>query len=167
MVYNTGWRSGWSSEVVAKSGTIIANNGYYPMMYRGIESLWGDVWKWVDGVNINERQAWTCENQDQYVSNLFTLPYKQLSYINAITDGYPKRMGMDFANPYANFPVENGGGSTTWYSDYYYQTTGQRVALLGGSWTYGAIAGLFLWGLHITSSFANIDRGGRLIRKAV
>lgn len=167
MVYNTGWRSGWSSAVLAKSGTIIANDGFYPMMYRGIESLYGDVWKWVDGVNITERQAWVCENQDSYVSNLFTAPYKMLSYVNALTDGYPKRMGIDFANPYANFPVEHGGATTTFYSDYYYQNTGQRVARLGGAWNDGANAGLFFWTLDAASSHAGIGFGGRLIRKAV
>ena len=166
VVYNTGWRSGWSSAVLAKSGTIIANDGFYPMMYRGIESLYGDVWKWVDGVNINERQAWVCENQDQYVSNLFTAPYKMLSYVNALTDGYPKRMGMDFANPFANFPVEHGGATTTFYSDHYYQATGARVAQLGGGWNNGASAGLFYWFLNSSSSFTNISFGGRLLRKA-
>jgi hypothetical protein len=74
---------------------------------------------------------------------------------------------MDFANPYANFPVENGGGSTTWYSDYYYQATGQRAALLGGYWALGVYAGLFLWSLSAASSTPNIYVGGRLIRKAV
>ena len=167
VVYNTGWRSGWSSAVLAKSGTIIANDGFYPMMYRGIESLYGDVWKWVDGVNINARQAWVCENQDQYVSNLFTAPFKQLSYINKDVSNYVSKMGMDFANPYANFPVETSGGSTTFYSDYYYQNTGQYVARLGGAWDNGAPAGLFDWGLNYTSSDASISFGGRLLRKAV
>lgn len=167
VVYNTGWRSGWSSAVLAKSGTIIANNGFYPMMYRGIESLYGDVWKWVDGVNINARQAWVCENQDSYVSNLFTAPFKQLSYINKDVNNYVSKMGMDFANPYANFPVETSGGSTTFYSDYYYQTTWANVALLGGNWRTGASAGLFSWDLRPSSSGTYIDVGGRLIRKAV
>lgn len=166
MVYNTGWRSGWSSAVLAKSGTIIANDGFYPMMYRGIESLYGDVWKWVDGVNINARQAWVCENQDSYVSNLFTLPFKMLSYINKDVNNYVSKMGMDFANPYANFPVETSGGSTTFYSDYYYQNTGQYVALLGGSWSFGADAGLFSWSLNIASSNTYIAFGGRLLKKA-
>lgn len=166
MVYNTGWRSGWSSAVLAKSGTIIANDGFYPMMYRGIESLYGDVWKWVDGVNITANQAWVCENQDSYVSNLFTAPYKMLSYLNKNVNGYPSKMGIDFANPYANFPTEVLGGTTTFYSDYYYQNTGQYVALLGGVWYFGAGAGLFDWGLSGASSSTNISVGGRLLRKA-
>jgi hypothetical protein len=76
-------------------------------------------------------------------------------------------MGTDFANPYANFPTETSGGSTTFYSDYYYQNTGQYVALLGGDWLSGAAAGLFSWLLRGASSYASISIGGRLIRKAV
>jgi len=165
IIYSLGWKSGFSSSIVAKSGSPTHNtNGLYPCMYRGIENPWGSVWQFIDGLNINENQAWVCRTPADYASNLFAAPYVQLSYVCKNANGYPISMGLDPANPFANLPSEVGGGSTTYYSDYYYQTTGQRIALLGGSWVDGAFAGLSCWFLHFASSGASIRFGGRLLK---
>lgn len=165
---NSGAVSGFSSQIAASSGSIGDNtSGKYPCMYRGIESPYGDMLQFVDGVNINEHQAWVCKNADQYASNLFTAPYEQLGYVNSNENGYSKVMGYDPALPFAEFPVEVGDNTVTYYSDYYYQATGQRIALLGGSWQRGTFAGPSCWGLHVPSSYAEVTFGGRLIKKAV
>ncbi len=166
VLYNTGWKSGFSASIVAKSGSLSSNtDGKNPCMYRGIENPWGSVWQFVDGVNINERQAWVCRDQSDYASNLFANPYSQLSYVNHNANGYSTAMGFDPGNPYAQFPSNIGGGSTTYYSDYYYQDTGQRAALLGGYWIDGSSAGPFYWNLSGASSFASVRIGGRLLKK--
>ena len=136
-------------------------------MYRGIENPFGSVWQFVDGVNINDNQAWICANAVNYASNLFASPYVQLGYVNKNADGYPIELGWDANNPHIMLPVTVGGNTTTYYSDYYYQTTGQRIAVFGGSWNYGALAGLFCWNLAYASSTAYISIGGRLLRKAL
>lgn len=166
IVYSTGWKSGFSSGIVAKSGGIVSlSSGKYPCAYRGIENPWGSVYQFVDGINIIEQQAWVCADAYNYASNLFAAPYEILSYVNGNTDGYSKVLGFDPTHPYAQFPITVGGGSTTYYPDYYYSTTGQRIALLGGYWYYGATAGLFYWGLNGTSSNAGINFAGRLLKK--
>ena len=92
---NSGAVSGFSSQIAASSGSIGDNtSGKYPCVYRGIESPYGDLWQFVDGVNINEHQAWVCKNADQYASNLFTAPYEQLGYVNSNKNGYPKGNGL-------------------------------------------------------------------------
>ena len=165
IIYSLGWKSGFSSSIVAKSGSPThATNGLYPCMYRGIENPWGSVWQFIDGLNINENQAWVCRTPADYASNLFAAPYVQLSYVCKNANGYPISMGLDPANPFANLPSEVGGGATTYYSDYYYQATGQRIAFLGGSWGYGTVAGLSYWYLGNASSDAGISLGGRLIK---
>src|SRR3990172_7483439 len=165
IIYSLGWKSGFSSGIVAKSGSPThATNGLYPCMYRGIENPWGSVWQFIDGLNINENQAWVCRTPADYASNLFAAPYVQLSYVCKNANGYPISMGLDPANPFANLPSEVGGGSTTYYSDYYYQAAGQRMALLGGAWNYGAAAGLSYWSLADASSNAHIRIGGRLLK---
>ena len=161
---NTGWINGFSSGIAASSGTIVANNGKFPCSYRGIESLWGDVFQFVDGVNITDRQAWVCKNAAQYASNVFANPYEQLSYVNGDTNGYITAMGYDPNSPFAEFPVAISG-STTHYKDYYYQDSGQRIARFGGSWSYGAAAGLSFWYLTYSSSVARVSPGGRLLKK--
>lgn len=168
ILYNTGWKSGFSSGISATSGCVGANDGKYPCSYRGIESPYGDVWQFVDGVNINEGQAWVAVNAADYASNLFAAPYAQLAYVNGSTDGYASQMGYDPSNPSAEFPTSvAGGGSTSYYSDDYYQTTGQRVARVGGLWIDGSLAGPWRWALSDVSSDARVDIGGRLLKKGL
>jgi hypothetical protein len=168
MLYNTAYKTGFSSGIAASSGAIVANDGKYPCAYRGIESPYGDIYQFVDGVNITERQAWVCENADQYASNLFAHPYESLSYRNYAdsTEGYVKEMGFDPQHPYAGFPTAVGGSSTTYYSDYHYNSTGERIARFGGYWNSGASAGPSFWLLSYAASHAWLSNGGRLLKKA-
>ena len=163
---NSGAVSGFSSQIAASSGSIGDNtSGKYPCVYRGIESPYGDLWQFVDGVNINDHQAWVCKNADQYASNLFTAPYEQLSYVNTNLAGYLKAMGYDPALPFAEFPVEVGAGAHTYYSDFYYRSAGQRIALLGGRWSNSLTAGPSHWYLGYSSAGARVNIGGRLVKK--
>ncbi|MGI6352615.1 MAG: hypothetical protein ACOX6M_13100, partial [Armatimonadota bacterium] len=171
VVWNSGWRSGFSSQIAASSGSIGSNtDGKYPCAYRGIENPWGSVWQWVDGVNINDWQAWVCRDAAQYASNVFAHPYEQLSYINHDANGYPAEMGHDPNLPFAEFPVAiqtSGVSSAKYYCDYYYQSAGQRVARFGGSWDSGASAGLSYWNLNASAASAGVVLGGRLVRKPI
>lgn len=167
-VYNTAFKTGSTDNIAAASGSPVSNtDGKQAMKYRGVESLWGDVFQFVDGVNINEFQAWTCDDARFYASNLFAAPYKQLGYINQANEGYVKEMGYDPTSPTARFPVQVGASASTWYSDYYYRAAGQRVALFGGAWYSGALAGLFYWHLSYSSSAATLTVGARLLKKAL
>ena len=168
ILYNTGMKSGFSSAIAASSGSIDSNSdGKHSFVYRGIESLYGDVWQFVDGVNINERQAWTCRNAGVYASNVFASPYVQLNYVNHNVNGYSIAMGYDSGEPYAAFPTAIGGDGTNYYGDYYYQTTGQRIALVGGSWPLAAPAGLSCWTLDGSSTSTYVALGSRLLKKAL
>jgi hypothetical protein len=122
----------------------------------------------VDGVNINENQAWVCKDADDYASNLFASPYEELSYTNLNANGYAVEMGLDADLPFAEFPISvTGGENSKYYCDYYYQYTGQRVAQVGGSWNYGSSAGLSFWALTNSSSSSNVLIGARLLKKAL
>ena len=165
-LYNSGAISGSTDGVSASSGSMVSNSdGKYPCKWRGIEDPYAGMWQFVDGVNINERQAWVCANAENYASNVFAAPYEQLSYTNISTDGYPTVMGLDPVRPFAQFPITLGGGAGTFYADYYYQTSGQRIALLGGFWDFGASAGLRFWYLNSSASTAVVSFGGRLLLK--
>ena len=169
VVWCSGWKSGFSSQIAASSGSIGSNaDGKYPCMYRGIESPFADVYQWVDGVNINDNQAWVCRDAARYVSNVFANPYETLAYVNLAENGYPTEMGYDSAHPYAEFPtaIQTAGISTTkYYSDYYYQAAGQRVARFGGYWSHGSDCGLSFWYLYSSAASTNALIGGRLLKK--
>ena len=168
IVYNVGWKCGFSSGIASSSGYLTANDGKYPASYRGIESPWGDIYQFVDGVNINDYQAWVSEDASQYATNLFAAPYEQLGYMDGATNGYISALGFDAAHPFSQFPTSVAGGNLDkYYSDYYYVDTAQRIAVVGGYWNSGPYAGLRFWYLQSVSTAASLRYGGRLIRKAV
>lgn len=167
ILYNTGWKNGFSGNIAASSGSLVSNsNGLYPCVYRGIESPFGDIYQFVDGVNINERQAWVAKNEADYASNVFASPYEVISYVNSIADGYVKEIGFDGSHPFAQFPtVSAGGSSTTYYSDYYYQSVGQKMAIFGGGWPYDFRAGFSSWNMNLATVAVDTLMGGRLLKK--
>jgi len=169
IIYNMGWKSGLCSGVVASSGSIYSNSdGKNPFKYRGIENLWGNIYQFVDGININNNQAWIARNPADYASNLFANPYQQLSYINHNVNGYISQMGFDPSNPEFQLPTSiTGGAYNKYYADYYYQSTGQRIARLGGTWGNGSDTGLSFWNLNNTSGSSAVTLGGRLVKKAL
>jgi len=166
VVWSSGWQNGFSADIASSSGSIGDNtSGKYPCMYRGMESPWGDLWQFVDGVNVNDNQTWVAKNANDYASNVFASPYEKLSYINLNANGYVTEMGLDNKNPFAEFPVEIGGSN--YYADYYYQNSGQRIARVGGRWADGSFAGPSFWALANSSAAAGVAVGGRLVKKKV
>ena len=55
-----------------------------------------------------------------------------------------------------------GASSSTYLTDYFFQNTGNRVALFGGRAVNGAAAGAFCWTVDGSSSSANRVIGARL-----
>lgn len=154
--------TGQCDDLGMKSGCI-NNDGYHSMIYRGVENIFADVWAWVDGINIKDNVAYVCKDHTEYESDKFTEPYKPLAYTNANTNGYPKTLGLDVDEPFFRFPTENGGGTSTYMCDYYYQNTGNRVARVGGFFGNGANDGLWSWSLRNTSSGAYWYVGARVL----
>ena len=158
--------SGGTDSVVAASGAVGADNTHQ-FKYRGIEDLWGNVYQFVDGVNINDNQAWVCKDARDYASNVFASPYEKLSYVNLDTDGWLTEMGYDPNRPYAQFPIKGAGGATTYYADNYNQNVGQRIARLGALSSSGSTGGLTAWDMSNDSSYVSSGIGSRLVRKPI
>ena len=167
VIINTGFVNGFSKNIFASSGSIVSNTtGKFPCMYRGIESPYGDMWQWVDGVNITDRQVWVAKNAEDYASNVFASPYEQLGYVNSSANGFVREMGFDGNHPYGEFPIATTGASdSTFYADNYWQSEGSRVARFGGIWRSGSDAGVSCWHLAATSSSATLHSGSRLVKK--
>lgn len=165
VVANRGALSGFSKDIYASSGSINADDGKNPFVYRGIENPFGNIYEWIDGINILDHQAWVAQNAEDYSSNVFASPYEILGYQNNTANGWATELGYDVEHPYAQLPTAVGGNSSTYYADYYYQNTGQRVVRFGGSWGGGSYAGLFLWSANYTSGTVAAHAGGRLLKK--
>ena len=164
---NTIWScvqsAGQCDSLGMKSGCLI-NDSKHNVIYRGIEGILGNIFQFVDGINIKDRLAYICYDPAEYVSDKFEEPYEALGYTNVATNGYPKALGFDINHPLIQFPTEIGGSDKTGTCDYYYQDAGNRVARVGGSLYNGANAGLWYWTLGSTSSVAAWHCGARVLK---
>src|SRR5690606_5313897 len=137
------------------------NNGTTPMSYRGIENLYGNIFKFVDGININNHRAYIADHNFQ--SDKFDGHYRQVSFTNATADGYVKDIGWTELDDFMFLAIDTTGSESSYLHDYYLQNTGARVALFGGRWNYGSNAGAFCWDLVNTSSYSVSGVGTRLL----
>lgn len=162
VLWTTGQKSGQLNSLGMKSGCL-NNDGKHCIIYRGIENLFGNIWKFVDGLNIKDYIAYICYEPDSYSVDTFTEPYKALGYTNAKANGYSKNLGYDENHPLLAFPTEVGASDSTGTCDYYYQNSGNRIALVGGSYDCDGSAGAWYWDFHYTSSNTYYHLGSRLL----
>jgi hypothetical protein len=159
-----GQTSGQNTKLGISSG-YLGINGKSAMSYRGIENWYGNLWKFVDGINIKDCQAYICKNPDSYTSDKFDGDYKAIGYVNNTTNGYISGMGYDSNNSNIMLPIKNTGSSNTYYSDYYWQITDNSVAIASGGLDNGSVVGAFFWRLSNVSSHLYWNLGCRIVRK--
>lgn len=140
------------------SGREAGTDGLTSVSYRGIENLWGNIWQWVDGINVNNNIAYVAN--ESYESNKYTSPYVLLGTLSNKNGYFKKSL---YAPSFPCFlPATIGGSTTTYYCDYYYQAAGARVASLGGSWADGLFVGVGYWYLSFSSGSSVRYVGARL-----
>ena len=163
--------TGGTSELGNTTGQAPGTAGQTSVSYRGIENPWGNIWKFVYGINIHgdgtqkSGVPYICtnfnfaesKNSENYISAGFTLS-------NA--NGYISAMGYSQECDWLFMPSETSGNSTLPVGDYYYCTpnlSGYRIARLGGYWSYGSNAGGFCWTLAYGVGDRTRAVGGRLV----
>ena len=159
-------KEGGCDSLGMKSGCL-ANDSQHAVIYRGIENIFGNVFNWIDGLNIQNYQAYICRNPKEYISDKFEVPYIKLGYVNCNEkDMYIKKLGFDEKNPDIALPIEIGGGagSSSGMCDFYYSSEGNRVARVGGYFSYGSSAGLWYWGCNYSSVTSYLACGARLLK---
>jgi hypothetical protein len=129
------------------------------MSYRGIENFYGNVWKWVDGINVQDRVPFISNNPALFADDTFTGSYISAGITMSSSDGWQNalaQVGTGF------FPVSVGAGSSTKITDYYYQASGNRVVWLGGCAGDGSYAGAFCLYAAAASSASGVHVGSVL-----
>lgn len=113
------------------------------MSYRGCENFFGNVWRFVDGINCQGNLAkliYLNQNPATYADDVFTGDYVSIGVTTANAGGYARTLG----NTRKGFiPVSvSGGNSSVGTTDYFYtSSTVNTLALVGGSANDGLAAG--------------------------
>ncbi len=158
-------QTGRTDGVKTASGSEVSNtDGKHACKYRGIENPWGNIWKWVDGINFHDSEMYICLDPTKYESDKFAPPYFYVG--SSEVDGYVSGIEYFDKFPLLGFPTEGDASETTHYCDYgYVEPEGDYVLRVGGTWSDGLDAGLWLLYGYVDSSFYVSYCGGRLCYK--
>lgn len=152
--------TGETDAMTYHTGRAAGTDGLTAVQYRWIENPWGNVFKWIDGININNRVPYVCTDPSKYADDT-TTGYTSIG-VTLPSNGWTKSLGLSEAAPWAYAPDGVGGSATTYIPDYLYSGTGWRVLRVGGNWLNGSSVGLFYFVGGGTSSHASSNLGARL-----
>lgn len=153
---------------VAKEYTV---DGKTSVCWRGKENFWGNIWKFVYGINIwgngkmGGGQPYICSDFS-FAESKNSGNYEPAGFTVTNANGYISAMGYSTACDWLFIASECLGNSSLPVGDYTYITVnlnGYRIAPLGGRWNYGGSAGGFYWHLHSGVGYRARDIGGRLV----
>lgn len=163
--------TGGTSSLGNKTGMADGVNGKVSISYRGLENPWGNIWKFIYGVNIwgngkmDGGQPYICKDFN-YSENKNTDNYVGAGFTVANKSGYISAMAYSPTCDWLFMASETDGNSSVPVGDYTYITqnlNGYRIARLGGFWTYWGSAGGFCWRLADGVGFRYRPVGGRLV----
>lgn len=146
-------------------------DGKTSICYRGVENFWGNIWKFVYGVNIwgNGKMAggmpYICSDFN-YAEGKNTDNYEGAGFTVTKANGYISAMGYSTKYDWLFMASECLGNSSLPVGDYTYITenlNGYRIAQLGGYWVHGSTAGGFYWALINGVGNRSRSIGGRLV----
>lgn len=153
---------------VAKEYTV---DGKTSVCWRGKENFWGNIWKFVYGINIwgngkmGGGQPYICSDFN-FAENKNSGNYEGAGFTATNVAGYISAMGYSTICDWLFIASECTGNSSLPVGDYTYITqnlNGYRIAHLGGCWAHGGGAGAFCWGLVNGVGSRNRSIGGRLV----
>jgi hypothetical protein len=134
--------------------------------YRHMENLWGNLWCYIDGVNLANGQAFVCDDMTAYESGVTTGAYRPVALNPLLQDDngdiggvreihFLKNLGYDPQQPWLALPVdythqglsESPGKSMPLrnghFGDYYYLNTKATCYVHGGGFDHYWRCGLF------------------------
>lgn len=153
---------------VAKEYTV---DGKTSVCWRGKENFWGNIWKFVYGINIwgngkmGGGQPYICSDFS-FAESKNSGNYEPAGFTVTNANGYISAMGYSTACDWLFIASECLGNSSLPVGDYTYITinlNGYRIAQLGGHWSYGGHAGGFCWALSNGGGARYRSIGGRLV----
>lgn len=148
------------------TGTGTGTNGKTPIVYRGIENLWGNVYDFIIGYNAvdAEYRITKADGTGALAGDLATGEYDVSSSAPIQTDGYQSGLDTDDTLALLFIPGAAVGSSSTYLCDYLYaHDAGEtNILLFGGRWSHRSSAGVGSLNSDNESSTSSRYIGARL-----
>jgi PKD repeat protein len=150
-------------------------NGKTPVVYRGMENLWGNVWQFQDGFNavqgttniINKTGFNTSNGRTTFRDLMVSTDVTDVGAL-LTTDGFQSNL-MNAGVSRALFLPSNitGGADNKYLADYYYYPRSTNVnapdiLLSGGGWDRAGDAGVGYLNAYYDASISAANLGARL-----
>lgn len=167
---NTSGRASQTVNTEGDASTTETADGKTAVSWRGTENPWGNIWKFVYGLNFyctvgKPFEGYVCTDLN-FAESKNSGNYENIGFTLPSADGYVSAMGYSTRYDWLFLPSDVTGNSSLPVGDYYYQNNtwnGYRIARLGGRWADGGIAGGFYWVLDNGVGYRYRDIGGRLV----
>lgn len=153
---------------VAKEYTV---DGKTSVCWRGKENFWGNIWKFVYGINIwgngkmGGGQPYICSDFS-FAESKNSGNYEPAGFTVTNANGYISAMGYSTACDWLFIASECLGNSSLPVGDYTYiivNLNGYRITRLGSGWVNGGAAGGFCWTMDDGVGRRDRSIGGRLV----
>lgn len=149
------------------TGVAVTEGGWSAMTYRGEENFFGNIWKWIDGINIyNYGEGSVYIADHDFADSKKDGVYEDAGITIAGANGYVSAFAYNEDFDWLFIASEVSGSSALPVGDYFYQnkaTNAYTVAALGGDCVDGAGAGGFYWYVHFAVSNRTRRLGCRLL----
>lgn len=169
---NMAIKTGYTAGLINASGMAEGTNGKVSVTYRGEENIWGNIWDWLEGLNVYRDSANYIHEiyyaDHGYADDKGTDPYKKFNATVAQTEGYVSAFCYEADGDMdAMFIASETKAADNWgLCDYFYRNSdykGWLAALLGGSWNYGSRAGAGYLGVSNAASYRGRNFGARVL----
>jgi hypothetical protein len=144
---NMAENTGATTSLGNSSGAVTNGNGVNIISYRGEENLWGNVWAFVDGLNIyayGENSIYIADNG--FADGIGTTPYKDAGITLAKKDGFSSAFVYNKDFDWLFLTSDVAGDSALPVGDLVYQDSQVSMWLvptIGGAWLHSLNAGVF------------------------
>lgn len=167
---NMAEKTGSTTGLGNASGAVTNSNSIQIVSYRGEENPYGNIWKFVDGINVmaNGIHAVYVADHD-FNDKQSTGSYTDIGFTLAKTSGYVSAFGYSQDFDWLFLTSETSGNSSVPVGDYFWQNYtaiddgGWRSVLLGATWDAGSSAGGFNWHAFYPSVNWGRPLSGRLV----
>ena len=158
--------TGYTANLGNATGSVNNPDGWNIVTYRGEENFFGNIWKWIDGINIYNYGVGSVHIADHSFADGSVDHYEDAGITICGANGYVSAFGYNEDFDWLFIASECSGDSALPVGDYFYQNKVAEywtVAKLGGSWNHGATAGGFYWDVSLAASNRSRAFGGRLL----